>query len=764
MNINIDLNNKILIIPNNIKTKVVKYINNLPKLSNVKILTDQEFITNLTIDYNEKSIIYLMNNKNLSYQNAKEILKNLKYTTNDNNDSSKIQELTNIKKDLLEKKLLIINNRFLPFIKDKEIIFYGFDYINKFIRKLIDDNKLKLNIIEKEYQNINPKVYLFDNVSSEIEYIAEDIISKNLDLSKTYIYGINNDNKLIIDRIFKSYGIPINLNYNNTLYNTFIGKELLNNLNNIDEFLSKIKDDKIKKAIINILNKYYFVDNYQDINNVIKEELKQTKINNTKIRNAINEIDIINNVIEKDDNVYIINFNSEYIPVINKDVDYISDNEKPSFLETSTELNNINKEIINKVIRNINNLTITASQNNYNGQLNISTIATDYDYEIISKENEISKYSNKINKYNLTNMLDNYLKYNNKNNNQDILLNTYPDIRYKDYNNTYTKTEATDEFSLSYSKMNSFYECPFKYYCDNILKLDTYEDTFDTYIGSLCHYILSKIYTDNFDFDAAKKEFLETNSYQVTNENLLFQNKILEELKTAISYILSMQNVTKFNEIECERKIETTINDTKFVGIIDKIQKYQNKIILIDYKTGNPKINLKECQYGFNLQLPTYIYLVKTIYPDSQIVGVYLEHILKPKFNFNMDKSNNESFENSLKLEGYSTSNEEILEEIDSTYENSMYIKGIKKKSDGFYKYAKILSNEEFEELEKLVTEKINNCITEIKNNNFDIKPIILNQTNKSCQNCKYASICFHTEKDNVYIDTKGDDENAELD
>ena len=60
MNIDIDLNNKILIIPNKIKTKVVKNINNLPKLSNVKILTDQEFITNLTIDYNEKSIISLI--------------------------------------------------------------------------------------------------------------------------------------------------------------------------------------------------------------------------------------------------------------------------------------------------------------------------------------------------------------------------------------------------------------------------------------------------------------------------------------------------------------------------------------------------------------------------------------------------------------------------------------------------------------------------------------------------------------------------------
>lgn len=764
MNIDIDLNNKILIIPNNIKTKVVKYINNLPKLSNVKILTDQEFIINLTIDYNEKAIIYLMNNKNLSYQNAKEILKNLKYAINDNNDCPKLQELTNIKNELLEKNLLILNKRFLPFIKDKEIIFYGFDYINKFIKKLITDSNLKVNFIEKKYQNINPKVYLFDNVSSEIEYIVEDIISKNLDLSRTYIYGINNDNKLIVDRIFKSYGIPINLNYDNTLYNTFIGKELLNNLNNIDEFLFKIKDDKINKTIINILNKYYFVDNYQDINNVIKEEFKQTKINNTKIRNAVNEIDIINNIVEKDDNVYIINFNSEYIPVINKDVDYISDNEKPEFLETSTELNNINKEILNKVIRNINNLTITASQNNYNGPLNISTIATDYDYEIIPTENKISKYSNKINKYNLTNMLDEYLKYNSKNNNQDILLNTYPNLRYKEYDNTYTKINESPEYTLSYSKMNSFYECPFKYYCDNILKLNIYEDTFDTYLGSLCHYILSKIYTEDFNFDKAKEEFITTSNYNLTNENKLFQDKILEELKEAIKYILSMQKISKFTEIECEKKIETTINNNKFVGIVDKIQKYQNKIIIVDYKTGTPKINLKECTYGFNLQLPTYIYLIKTLYPNSEIVGVYLEHILKPKFNYNKDKDDNESFEESLKLEGYSTSNEEILEEIDNTYANSKYLKGIKKKNDGFYKYSKILSNEEFNNLEELVKEKITNCINEINNNNFDIKPVILNQKNKSCPNCNYASICYHTEKDNVYVDTKEGEENAELD
>lgn len=762
MKINEDLNNKILIIPNNIKTKIIKYINNLPKLTNVKILTIDEFINSLTIKYDEKAIIYLMENKNLSYQNSKEILNNLKYSANTNNP--KINYLYNIKTELINNNINKINKLFKNSIQNKEIIFYGFDYIDKFTKHLINTNNLKVKYLEKEYKTFNPKVLLFNNTNNEIEYIAEDIIKNNLDLSKTFIYGINNDNILIIDRIFKSYNIPINLNYNNTLYNTHIGKELLNNLNNIDNYLNTIKDDNIKKKIINLLNKYYFVNNYEDIHNILKEELKQTKINNKKIDNAINEIDIFNNVIDDDYHIYIINFNNEYIPILNKDVGYIADKDKPEYLETTTELNNLNKDILNKIIQSIKNITITASKNNYNGSLNISTIATDYNYEIIETNNNISKYSNKMNKYNLTSMLDDYLKYNSKNNNQDILLNTYPNLRYKEYDNTYTKVNERAEYTLSYSKMNSFYECPFKYYCDNILKLNIYEDTFDTYLGSLCHYILSKIYTEDFNFEKEKEEFITTSNYNLTNENKLFQDKILEELKEAIKYILSMQKVSKFTEIECEKKIETTINNNKFVGIVDKIQKYQNKIIIVDYKTGTPKINLKECTYGFNLQLPTYIYLIKTLYPNSEIVGVYLEHILKPKFNYNKDKDDNESFEESLKLEGYSTSNEEILEEIDNTYSNSKYLKGIKKKNDGFYKYSKILSNEEFNNLEELVKEKITNCINEINNNNFDIKPVILNQKNKSCPNCNYASICYHTEKDNVYIDTKEGEENAKLD
>lgn len=764
MKINIDLNNKILIIPNNIKEKTIKYINSLPKLTNVKIITEQELLTNLTYNYNEKTIIYLMKNKNLSYQNSKEILNNIKYIILDNYNNTKLNNLLSLKEELINNKLLTYNNYFIDYLKTKDIYFYSFEYIPKLLLELLNINKIKYNILNTENTKQNHIIVnLFKKAEEEITYIAEDIRNKNLDLSKTFIYGINKDNKELITRIFNDYNININIDEDSTLYDTVEGKNILNNLNNIQEYLDNIKTNSIKEQLINILNKYYFVENYQEINTIIKEELKNTKLKNNKKTNSINEIDIINNQIEPDEHIYIINFNNEYIPSINKDTDYISDKEKPYYIEKSYELNNITKENINKAINNIKNITITASKTNINGELNISTIATDYNYEIIQKEITVSNYSNKTNKYNLGTMLDDYTKYGEKNKYQDILLNTYPDYKYKTYNNKYTKINFNEEFTLSYSKINSYYECPFKYYCENILHLNNYEDTFDTHIGSLCHYILSQIYDNNFNFEEAKEKYLNQTKYQLTNENKLFQDKILEELKQAIKYIQSMQNITEFKEIETERKIETTIDNIKFTGIIDKIQKNNNNIILIDYKTGTPIIDLKLCKYGLNLQLPTYLYLIKSLYPSSKVVGIYLQHILKPKFNYDPLKNENTLYEESLKLKGYTISKEEIINQIDNTYENSIYIKGLKTTSKGFPKSSKLLSEEEFNNLEEIITQKIKESIKEIKDANFTISPKIINKINKSCPNCKYESICHHTEKDNIYIEIEKEEEN-ELD
>ena len=67
-----------------------------------------------------------------------------------------------------------------------------------------------------------------------------------------------------------------------------------------------------------------------------------------------------------------------------------------------------------------------------------------------------------------------------------------------------------------------------------------------------------------------------------------------------------------------EKEIYININERlgiRFKGIIDKImyEKFNGETIvcIVDYKTGNPNLNLKNVQYGLDMQLPVYIYLFK---------------------------------------------------------------------------------------------------------------------------------------------------------
>lgn len=743
--------NTLLIIPSNIKKQIIKYLNNMKKMLNIKILTEGELKKHLFFDYDEKTIHYLVN-QNISYSNAKEILNNL-YYIDDKTNNEKQDYLKNIYKKLIENNLLIFDKYFLKVEKNKEIIIFGFDYIDKFLNHEIELLKehATVKIINKEENTFNHEILEFDHLNNEIEYIANDIIDKKLDLNHTYIYNINKDNEETIKRIFKNYNLPINFEQNNNLYDTKIGQDFLQNLDNYQSTLDKIENEKIKNIIINILNKYYFVNDYSLIKYILEEEFKNAKIPHTIYKNAINIIDIKNNIIEDDDYIYLIGFNKEYIPSIYKDTDYLNDNEKPNFLENTNEKNIIEKELLKNILKNIKNLTITYSKQNYNGSLEPSELANLY--KIKQMNYKPSKYSNKSNLYNLAILTEKYQKTNNLNENLGILLNNYDLKNILNYNNEYKKINYKfDHLNLSYTKMNTFFECPFRYYCDYVLKLNKYEDTFDAYLGSLCHYILSKIYDKDFDFEKAKEEFIKTSKYELTNENKVFQNKTLNELSSGINYILSLSKINKYQDVECEKNIVIEKDKVTFTGIIDKIMKYNNNIVLIDYKTGNPDIDLRMVPYGLNLQLPTYIYLIKRVYPDSNIVGIYLQHILKPVKTAEFGVTDNDIYENNLKLAGYTVSDENLISDFDPTYENSEYIKSLRMGKNGFYSYSKILTKENFQKLEQIVEEKINECITKIENAEFTIEPKIKGFDNISCSFCPYKSVCFTNEKDNKII------------
>ena len=62
-------------------------------------------------------------------------------------------------------------------------------------------------------------------------------------------------------------------------------------------------------------------------------------------------------------------------------------------------------------------------------------------------------------------------------------------------------TIPKEELILSYSSIDDYALCPFKYYLKYVLKLDQFEESFSQKLGTLYHAVLASSYKDNFDFE-----------------------------------------------------------------------------------------------------------------------------------------------------------------------------------------------------------------------------------------------------------------------
>ena len=754
-------NNSILVIPNNIKKRIIKELNN--KLLNIKIMSLNELIKKYTFDYNDKTIYYLMKKENIKYEIAQNYIKNIYYIENINYDNIKLDKLVEIKNYLEENNLLIYDNLFKDYIKNKPIYIY-YNKISKYQEKIINEIKdiTEVNIIKPEYNNYTPQIHEFNTITEEIEFVAHnicDLINKKIDINKIKIVNLKDEYINEVKKIFKFYNIPIELN-KKKLYGTKIVQDfIINYKENIEETLEYIKENyniekeennKIYNKIINILNNYSWCDNYLEVKELVINKLKNTNIE-TKLNNKIEIVELEE---IKDEYVFIIGFNQGSIPKIYKDEDYIDDSTKKLLnLSTSIENNIIEKENTIKLIKNIKNCIITYKLKTPFGVFYPSSIIEEFDTEVIKKhETNNITYSEINDKINLTKKLDNLIKYNIKDNELETLYSNY-EIPYNTYDNKFTKIDKNNlleyinnKLLLSYSSMDNYYHCAFKYYINNILKLNPYEETFYTIIGSLFHHVLEKTLKNNDDYKKYWNEYIST--LKLTNKEKFFINNLEETCKFTVETIKKQLEYISLDKTKYEEKIYIN-KDTKitFMGIIDKLmykeENEQTLVAVIDYKTGNTNIDLNKTIYGLSMQLPIYLYLAKNSgLKNVKIAGFYLQNIINKKND-----------ENNLKLNGYSTSNKEILKQFDSSYEFSNLIKSMRTKSDGdFYSYSKTLNETETNNLINLVDNKIEEAGNNILEAKFDINPKKINGINIGCEYCTFKDICFKKENDTVYL------------
>ena len=131
--------NVVLVIPSSIKNGILKKINNLDTIYNIKIMAKEELLSALTFTYDEKAIYYLINKYHYKYDIALMYLNNIKYLDNKDYTNPKLQKLKEIKDELEANNLLIYNKMLASSLKRKKTIIYGYDYLSNYDKKVFKE-------------------------------------------------------------------------------------------------------------------------------------------------------------------------------------------------------------------------------------------------------------------------------------------------------------------------------------------------------------------------------------------------------------------------------------------------------------------------------------------------------------------------------------------------------------------------------------------------------------------------------------------------
>ncbi len=774
MNLDI-LDNKIIICEDSYKKAILKGALKSQTLLRVKFYSKKEFFREYFFSYDEESIYYVVKKYKVKVSIAKMYLENLILIEDKEYQNEKLKFLKKLKEELKEEHLLKENPLFKEFITSKEIMVIGYLFLEKWEEEIF--NKLKANIIMPKENSSLKEVIEFPNREEEVNYVAREIcklILKGVSINKIKLMNVSEDYYDLLERIFSFYHIPVRIPSKVNLLGYNITHQFLDDLRNkkLVKFFESIPslEEKIVSKIINIWNKYLFLDDINDAYDLIYEDFKNTYVDFYNREKYIELLDF-NDCPGPDNYIFLLNFNANSIPNYVKDESYMTDKMKDEVSLYPTNI--LNEKIKTNTIlklKSMANLVITYKLKDAKLECFPSNLVSlmSLDIKIPHEENLLS-YSHLADALKYASYLDEMNKYGNIAPDLGLYKNNFPKLPYKTFTNKYQKIspKSLKEYlnkglTLSYSSLNNYNRCHYRYYLENILNLNPFTETFDTFIGSLFHDVLEKCLNSQKDISSEVENYLHLHEKILDPKEKFYVTKLMKDMEFVLAYLKEQKEEIGLKDELHEKYIVINKKSSipvKFVGIVDKIlyKKEGNKTIvaIVDYKTGNVESEINYALYGLAMQLPIYLYLVvkSKLFPNPVLAGFYLEHILDKDLKRSDDYLLKRK--DSLKLRGYSNKDIAILKQFDRHYENSNLIKGLRTNSKGdFSSYSKVLSNEEISRLLYLTEETINMDIVRILRADFSLSPIKIGyEKDLGCMYCPFSDICFKEEKDYIILD-----------
>jgi ATP-dependent helicase/nuclease subunit B len=388
----------------------------------------------------------------------------------------------------------------------------------------------------------------------------------------------------------------------------------------------------------------------------------------------------------------------------------------------------------------------------------------EYYDDIIFSRHELLKYVGDSVRNNHTNILlpEEEKKFNLKDAKSAIAINKTR-LNEPFANSSFTgvlTNELTDEFKnkllelkdnqYSITQLESYAKCPFQYFADRVLHLNTLEEPTEELeafeLGSLLHAILFEFYkelkrkdiilqqADDKNFKKAESLLFKTAQDQIdklklnssltfyekekilgiddNNKNSILYKFLVEERNSTDGFIpeyfeLAFGKVDKLTRDESLSSVKFEIGDIKVRGKIDRvdINEKDGTIKIVDYKLSGNRPRQNDLQSGLSLQLPLYLYVAK--------------ELIKSQLNKNYEPFGAEIY--SLKF--------------------SKKDFGSKLAGTGRAKNDKDKMVHLAEEMIKICIESISKYVEEISSGKFNLSRLE-DRENRVCKFCNFRSIC----------------------
>ncbi|XOB62646.1 PD-(D/E)XK nuclease family protein [Campylobacterota bacterium DY0563] len=555
-----------------------------------EIVKDISKNTNLVIEfiyneYNQKSIekfieigfdLEINNKYKIDFSNKNILYKNIIESKTDNlvvkGFSSRINQIAFIKKSIVD----LVNNG----IDSSKIALILPDESFTSSISLFDSEKyfnyaMGLNIYTTNMYRIADAIY---------NYLNEDELKniKNLEFLEC--------DKLFIDKLFKS-------NWNNNItvkiFEDII--EFLLSKENNKELIEKFNElvYKLYKIIFSYGDKITLKEAYK----LIYQRLCKISLNDIN-SGKITVMGLLESRMISFEAIIICDFNESLIPKKSLKDKFLSTNlKRKANLPTATDRENLQKYYYQKLISNTNNVYISYLKND---------------------NDQISRFANLI----FPKKIEDFLYDNNY---KHIL---YNNMKIEHFNENIEVDIDLSSLTWSASSLKEFLECKRKFYLNHILKIKEHDISLKPKgyeLGNIVHNTLEEYYKqNNHTYDVLIDIF---NKNRSDNS---FLNLDLEIWKKRLIDFVEKEKKrldTGINIVSLEESFLLEYNGIKLRGTIDRIDKYNDTYLVIDYKTSsNLKVDSKRgYEKATDFQLEFYYIAVNNLYKTDKVNTYYYD-------------------------------------------------------------------------------------------------------------------------------------------